>query len=179
MNGQKELAAVEAVLARLDEGDDPAFWTTLLDAVFTEIDGLWATVRGEGVRAVAIQVCRLSRWRRPHQTRWIKGGGFAWPVSYSLHNEEHADWRVWISRERGQDWTVSPSPPRRKRGHYQAVLAAPSGTAKHEQGAAMVSWRPEFPFAKMVYRQQPTGLRKIEGRWQVVAGVGYKRDGVE
>lgn len=165
-------AAVQGIHEALNASDDPAFWTTLLVTVLGEIDARWKADAPE-TRGIAISVSRVSHWARPNQTRWTKGGGFAWPESYAMHAEENADWQLWISRARSAlAWDLISREPKSKRGHFRAFLAAPSGTARHPQGAAMLVWRPHCPYR--VGRgtgavRQMYGLRRRSAVWEVVA----------
>lgn len=159
-------------MKRLDQRDDPAYWRALIDVVLADIDARWAD-GADGVRSIAVAVSRVRHWERPHQSRWLGGGGFAWPKSYGPHAEVEADWTQWIGRARGDDeWSPLASEPRSRRGAFRAWLAAPADTVRHDQAASLLKWRPSYPFATASSDgalRQMHGFRREATAWSLVA----------
>ena len=161
----------------LDPDDDINFWKTLIISILDEIDDRW-NYEDLTIKSINLGIFKVSSWKRPHQTRWTASGGFAWPSSYSLHADEHSLWNFWIGRDEGLiEWDLREKPRRRKRNVFNAYLAAPGNTSRHNQGAAMMEWRPKCPYKIAKHKgliREMYGLRKSNsGIWKIVAHQEY------
>jgi hypothetical protein len=96
-----------------------------------------------------------SHWLRPHQTRWTKAGGFAYPDGYRNFEPEF-DWSV-VLLFRDEQWV----PVARKRPTFLHVVI-PSRTARHKQAAIYTRWLPAKE--TILY-----GFRQLDGKWRCVA----------
>lgn len=162
------VADLPELVALLEPDDDAALWDCALGTILPQLDARWAS-EPRGVRRVYVGLFRVSAWRRPHQTRWILGGGFAAPEGYGRHADEGRDWVVWLTRAReSARWMAGPrgEPRGLGRGDYVVRVSIPSRTARHDQAAVAASWRPESPWEGMTRRRGAGGRpRRREHTW--------------
>jgi hypothetical protein len=98
-----------------------------------------------------------SHWLRPHQTRWTKAGGFAYPEGYRNYKPEF-DWKV-ILLFRDKQWVPVVRLPGKGLTFFSVII--PSRTARHRQAVIYTRWHPG---EEVLY-----GFRKLDGKWQCVA----------
>lgn len=156
-----ELISLNYVLDHLTPQDDPEAWKTILDVIGEEFEERYRSdVHGKQPWFLRIGVC--SHWWRPHQARWTRAGGFAWPVGYSANGwpgPPEFDWSVVLSFD-GEHWKGGD----RFSGNKHIVLrvAVPARTAKHRQAAVNTVWSNSH--SPIFY-----GFRNINSKWICVA----------
>lgn len=157
MNGGSDSAfpitALEGILSR---DDDPYLWRAALSVVTD--DFLQRYNRGSKNKNWGIVVGACSHWVRPHQTRWTKAGGFAYPAGYKSFKPE-LDWSV-ILLFHDQKWIPVVTLPGKRLALLDVVI--PSRTARHKQAVIYSRWRAS---GELVFY----GFRKLDGKWSCVA----------
>lgn len=152
-NAAFPFAVLEAVLS---PDDDPFLWRAALSTVTD--DFLRRYNRGPKNKCWSMVVGACSHWLRPHQTRWTKAGGFAYPGGYRSFKPEF-DWSVNLLL-RDKRWVPVVRIPKRKPMFLRVVI--PSRTARHKQAAIYTRWHPGDE--TILY-----GFRMLDGKWQCVA----------
>jgi hypothetical protein len=147
-------AALEAILST---DDDPLLWRTALSIVTD--DFLQTYNRESKKKCWGMVVVACSHWAAPHQTRWTKAGGFAYPEGYRSFKPEF-DWSVNLLF-RDEQWVPVVRTPKKKPMVFLRVVI-PSRTARHKQAAIYTRWHPGNETI-------PYGFRKLDGKWQCVA----------
>jgi hypothetical protein len=153
-------------LGQLTDDDASDLWDV---AVTTILADAAALAREAGVNVFAEVGC-CSHWIRPHQYRWIEGGGFASPFGYDKTTTGYSfralpalDWSIFF-RWTGSEWEWG-STGRRK---LLLRIAVPARTARHLQAAIHTIWTPRSPVSKEK-TVQLYGFRKDGSRWYLVA----------
>ena len=161
----------------LAKDDEPLLWHTALAEILQEIDARWE-VEAPGVRGIQVGLFKVTKWRRPHKSRWTRGGGFAWPESYDWHGHQNADWGVWFSRTRKTSWSFTPErePFRGRRGTFALRICFPGRTTRHDQAALGCEWFPVSPWhrkdrlkrklALYGYRRDASGIWNLAAHWE-------------
>jgi hypothetical protein len=149
-NSAFPFAALEAILST---DDDPFLWRAALSTVTD--DFLQRHSRESKNKSWGMVAGACSHWLRPHQTRWTKAGGFAYPDGYRNFEPEF-DWSV-VLLFRDEQWV----PVARKRPTFLHVVI-PSRTARHKQAAIYTRWLPAKE--TILY-----GFRQLDGKWRCVA----------
>jgi len=166
--------AIEATLAaQLDGDDDQALWEAVLQEVFKDAEAL-AQCETSNERILA-EVGRCSHWLRPHQTRWVDGGGFAWPVGYggigySRSGMPQFDWATfayWSPVDK--KWLPRATRPTRSSRMITFRVAIPSRSLQHEQAAVHTVWRPGPPQHPRKELVQFYGFRRADDGWKQTA----------
>lgn len=152
-NAAFPFAALEAILSA---EDDPVLWRVALSIVTD--DFLQRYQREPKNKCWGMVVGACSHWLRPHQTRWTKAGGFAYPEGYRNFKPEF-DWSVNLLF-RDEQWVPVARIPKKKPVFLRVVI--PSGTSRHKQAAIYTRWHPGDE--TILY-----GFRNLDGRWQCVA----------
>ena len=165
---------VEATLTtQLDQEDDRALWETVLRVVFEDTEAL-AQQATAGTPVIA-EIGRCSHWLRPHQTRWVADGGFAWPsgyggFGYSRFGLPEFDWSIlarWSSVDRRWESQVDQSAISDRKLNFR--IAIPSRTAQRDQAAVHTIWKPGPPQHPRKELVQLYGFRRLENSWEQTA----------
>ena len=166
-----EHISLNCVLDHLTAQDDEAAWKTILSVIGEEfVEQYRAAIHGKQPWFLRIGVC--SHWWRPHQARWTKAGGFAWPVGYKGSDNgwpglPEFDWSVVLAFD-GEHWKTVEKFSGNK--HTVLRVAIPARTAKHKQAAVHTSW-------SMSHKPVFYGFRNIDDRWICVAASDEDENG--
>lgn len=152
-NAAFPFGAIEAILST---DDDPQLWKAALSVVSDEF--LQRYKRESKNKSWGVVVGACSHWLRPHQTRWTKAGGFAYPAGYRSYKPEF-DWSVTLLF-RDEQWVPAVGTPKKRPTLLRVVI--PSRTVRHKQAAIYTRWHPGAE--TILY-----GFRKLDGDWQCVA----------
>lgn len=153
LNSAFPFAAVEAILST---EDDPFLWRSVLSIVTDDFLHRYSRESKRKHWGMVVGAC--SHWLRPHQTRWTKAGGFAYPDGYRNFKPEF-DWSV-ILLFREKQWVPVVRLPGRRVTFLRVVI--PSRTARHKQAAIYTRWHPGDE--TILY-----GFRKLDCKWQCLA----------
>lgn len=145
--------ALETILSA---DDDPLLWRAALSVVTD--DFLQRYQRESTNKNWGMVVGACSHWLRPHQTRWTKAGGFAYPQGYRNFKPEF-DWSI-ILLFRDEQWVPVVRLRDKRLTSFRVVI--PSRTARHKQAVIYTRWHPGEK--SILY-----GFRKLDGKWQCVA----------
>ena len=140
----------------LNDEDDPALWRAGLSVVMDDLVQRDDYAPKYKNWTMVIGAC--SHWLRPHQTRWARAGGFAYPEGYRNYKPE-MDWSVILQLRDGQWVPVVHLPHRRS---IIITVVIPSRTKRHKQAAIYTRWQPANEV--ILY-----GFRKSDGKWRCVA----------
>ena len=158
---------IKFVADRLTAQDDPKLWEVVLAVLSEEfLDRYRKGDGGKEVRHLQVGVC--SHWLRPHQTRWTKAGGFAYPNGYQGGScLPGFDWSVILAFD-GEHWERVNRFP----GKKQIVLrvAVPTRSARHKQAAIHATWSTS-------HGHTAYGFRNIDGAWACVAASDEDKNG--
>src|SRR5579872_1882210 len=146
-------AVLEAILS-ID--DDPTLWSAALSVVTDDFLQRYKQDSKNRNWGMVVGVC--SHWLRPHQTRWTKAGGFAYPNGYKGFRPEF-DWSLVVLFRDGE-WIPVDRLPVKRLAFFQ--VAIPARTSRHKQAVIYTRWRPSDE--TILY-----GFRKVDGKWRCVA----------
>ncbi len=152
-NAAFPFAALETILST---DDDPFLWRATLSVVTD--DFLQRYNRESKNKCWGMVVGACSHWLRPHQARWTKAGGFAYPDGYRSFKPEF-DWSVTL-QFRNEQWVPVARTPAKRLKFLHVVI--PPRSARHKQAAIYTRWHPADE--TILY-----GFRKLNGKWQCVA----------
>ncbi len=151
--------------------DDLGLWQALLEVLSVDIGVVLAATPKTAPIFVEIGLC--SHWLRPHQTRWMAAGGFAWPTGYNPTVTGHGFWEH-PALERDVSFRVEPSgvwqAGRAARPRRPLVLrvAVPSRTTRHPQAAVHTVWLPRSPLQPDERQYRFLGFRRAEKTWSLM-----------
>jgi hypothetical protein len=140
--------ALEAILSA---EDDPLLWKAALSVVTDDFVQRYGRESGNKNWSIVVGAC--SHWLRPHQTRWTKAGGFAYPEGYKNFRPEF-DWSVTLLF-RDEQWVPIVRLPNKRLMSLHVVI--PSRTSRHKQAAIYTRW---YPSGETVFY----GFRKLDGK---------------
>lgn len=156
----------QTITEHLGSDDDPKFWSLAVDTILK--DAVFASQQTDDVIFAEIGCCR--HWIRPHQSRWVDEGGFAWPFGYDKTTTGYSfralpafEWSVQL-RLKGFEWTTEHFGGRCLR----LRVALPGRTTRHLQAAVHTIWQPRLPSSKHKSIQL-YGFRKKCDLWQLTA----------
>lgn len=159
------------ILTRLEPADDPRFWTLVIDALLNDVE---TELRQSSPKvAVYVQLGVCSRWLRPHQMRWTKAGGFAWPSGYGGGKDSRLglpelDWSVLLHWNVAQQtWQLVEKFSEKRRLLFRVAL--PTRTTHHQQAAVHTLWSPGSPTEPKEKVRCFYGFRKVSGEWKAIA----------
>lgn len=180
MNEDLQTLLDRSITPYLRSDDDPAFWRAAIEVLFADVELLMPPRES---REVFIQIGACSHWRRPNQTRWTEGGGFAWPMGYIQKYDPRfgnrqgpvgaglpeLGWFVLAHWNRELDrWEViEPKFFGKRRLVFRAAL--PTGTRRNPQGAIHTIWTPGSPVNPAEKLECLYGFRKVRNEWRCVA----------
>lgn len=167
-------AAIERILERLGETDDPDFWRVALTEILDEAAFLCAASNTK--TPIVAQIGACSHWVRPNQYRWIDGGGFAAPFGYGGGGRPwkglpEFDWSERLAWDfEAQSWAPSDLILGGRR--LTLRIALPTRTRRHPQGAIHTQWTPGSPVATRAKLHMGYGYRRLANGWTRVAERG-------
>ncbi len=136
--------------------DDPLLWRAALSVVMGDFLQRYKRESANENWGMVVGAC--SHWLRPHQTRWTKGGGFAYPNGYRNFKPQF-DWSLTLLF-RDEQWEPIVRLPNKRLKSFRVVV--PSRTARHKQAAIFTRWLPSEE--TILY-----GFRKLDGEWKCIA----------
>jgi hypothetical protein len=162
------------ISSKLADDDDPLLWESVVDHLLTEADYLCSRCRVK--RDVFLEIGRCSHWQRPHQHRWLAGGGFAAPFGYggtgfNIHALPEFEWSLAFER----DWFTRRWNPVENVSTARSLVfrvTVPSRTRQHPQAAIHTLWTPHPPTGKRQKLLQLYGFRRMNDRWHCTASSG-------
>ncbi|MGH9731605.1 MAG: hypothetical protein ACRD4A_07880, partial [Candidatus Acidiferrales bacterium] len=106
-----------ALKAILSIDDDPDLWSAALSVVTDDFLQKYRRHSKNRNWGMVVGVC--FHWLRPHQTRWTKAGGFAYPNGYKGFRPEF-DWSL-VVLFRGGEWIPVEGLPLKRLTFFQVV----------------------------------------------------------
>jgi hypothetical protein len=176
MEQRKHDYLINVIQPFLNADDDPAFWTQAIEVFAADVE--FEIAEGGRHRNILMNVEACSHWLRPHQTRWMAAGGFAWPTGYggtrwSRSGLPQFDWSIELLwNAHSQIWEIASRLKRKRALTFRAAL--PTRTLRHNQAAIHTIWQrgsPTVPTKKCV---RLYGFRKKQQEWTCVASKDWK-----
>ncbi|PZD75354.1 hypothetical protein C1752_00091 [Acaryochloris thomasi RCC1774] len=168
---KQESEEQQRILVHLGPTDDHDFWTLAIDTLLSDVE---TELRASSPKTtVYAQIGACSHWLRPHQTRWTKAGGFAWPSGYDGGRDSRLglpefDWSVLLHWSKdNQAWQCAKKFIGKRRLLLRAAF--PTRTGHHHQAAVHTLWSPGSPTKPREKVRCFYGFRKLSGKWKAIA----------